>query len=231
MSSTFEAILERKLGRKVARKGTQRADLLVAMKSKGLELNIAMQARGADVFTEDTVEDINESMNQRLEDIINDTLIGFSFFEESSSRVSFTNKGKVDVPKAVYGLLDKRRRPISALSLARLLNLILVKHVKELMGNGRRLNNVTGRLANSFQVTGIDQVQRLAQQRKNRVSVFFTYQLAPYATFETGGKQHLPGRQPSKLGKEALRSALREALHADSFDNNIFETVFEGRNI
>jgi len=230
-SSTYISILEKKLGRKV-KENTQSADVAVAIKAKGLALEATfdVKARGMGGLGDKEANTIFEAASTRIDEVLEDIIMGQTFFDDDSKKVSITSKGKIDIPDKVRGLTDKRNRAMSGLSLSRILNLTLTKHIQQLMGSGNRLNNVTGRLANSAQVQGIRFQEKANRQIKNRVSIFFNYMIAPYAVFEPTGKQHKPGRSPSKLIREALNNAMREVLSKQSFKNNKFDYMYKGRD-
>lgn len=104
----------------------------------------------------------------------------------------------------------------SLTNLQNLINANLAKAVRENMGTGDSksvLNYRTGRLANSFKVTGI------SQDREGALTAFFTYMKYPYATFSSGGEQQYPRtRDPILLGERAIRDIatgiLKERLRA-----------------
>lgn len=227
-SDTFDHILEKKAGklRKDTKEKTRAADIFVKLNRKGAKLVGAFEARSTEAFGEGVDQTVLEAASERLDNIINDWTLGQAFFD---TEVKYSTKTKVKVPTKVPGLTDKRRRSISGLTLSSILNLTLSSYIQMLMGKGNRLVNRTGRLAHSAQVTGIRFQEKVERQRKNRVSVFFNYMIAPYATFEPSGKQHKPGRSPSKLIKEALTLALKRALSKQSFKNHIFESEYKGR--
>jgi hypothetical protein len=228
-SGGYIAILEKKLGRKV-KENTQSADVAVAIKAKGLALEATFDvaARGTGGLGDKESDTIFKAASARIDEVLEDIIMGQTFFDKINKKVSITSKGKVKIPDKVRGLTDKRNRAMSGLSLSRILNLTLSRHIENLMGTGNRLVHRTGRLANSAQVQGLRFKEKVDRQRKNRVSVFFNYMIAPYAVFEPSGKQHKPGRSPSKLIREALNSAMRETLSKQSFKNNTFDYMYDG---
>ena len=226
-SPGYIAILEKKLGRNVKER-TQSADVAVAITGKGLSLEgtFDVKARGTGALGDKEVDSVFEAASTRIDEILEDIIIGQTYFDKE---LKITNKGKVNIPSTVQGLTDKRNRAMSGLSLSRILNLTLAKHIQQLMGSGNKLENRTGRLANSAQVTGLRFQEKVERQRKGRVSVFFNYMIAPYATFEPGMAQSKPGRSPSKLIQEALRASMKEILSEQSFKNNMFDYTYKGK--
>lgn len=99
---------------------------------------------------------------------------------------------------------------ISLTNLQNLINTNLHDYIKDQMGDGSSsslLNYRTGRLAKSFEVTGI------AQSRDGALSAFFTYMKYPYATFSKGGLQSDPAsRDPILLGQRAIRKMAMEIM-------------------
>ena len=66
------------------------------------------------------------------------------------------------------------------------------------------LVNQTGRFAASVRVVDI------LQTPKGFPSIGYTYQKSPYQTFETGGKQGNPDRDPRKLIDRTVREIAAE---------------------
>lgn len=99
---------------------------------------------------------------------------------------------------------------ISLINLRNLINSSLPEYIKNNMGDGTSstvLNYRTGRLANSFSVTG------LTQDRDGALTAFFTYMKYPYATFSRGGVQSSPSsRDPVLLGNKAIRDIAQEII-------------------
>ena len=99
---------------------------------------------------------------------------------------------------------------VSLTNLQNILNSYIAEYIKKNMGDGSRddiLNYRTGRLAKSFEVTGI------SQTRNGALSAFFTYMKYPYATFSRGGVQQYPiTRDPKLLGEKAIRDIATNIL-------------------
>lgn len=99
----------------------------------------------------------------------------------------------------------------SLVNLQNLINANLAEAIKDNMGTGDSkdiLNYRTGRLANSFKVTGV------SQDREGALTAFFTYMKYPYATFSKGGLQEDPrSRDPILLGNNAIRDIAMNIIH------------------
>ena len=228
MSDYFDKVLEAKLGRKLDKQNLSDAEASSRVNVKGLSLTATFQARSSDVFEEGAVVSAVEAAEQRVTELLGGVVLGQVFFDKETLSVSQMRKSKIKVPGRVYGLSDKRGKLMSGPQLVTILNLTLDSYIEKLMGTGNRLNWKTGRLSNSAQVSGIKFRERVGREQKNRVSVFFHYMIAPYSVFEEGGRQHKPGRDPSKLIQEALKLAMRAVLSDTSYKYNIFDRSYEG---
>lgn len=223
--STFADIIERKLGRKIHDKRTAVSDTAVLAESKGLALKATFEwkLRNDEEGELSGLEGIAlDAASQRIEEML-DGIIQQDIFDFRSKK-KIRTQGRVKVPGTALGLIDKKGRGISGLQLANILNLVLHRYVKDLMGTNNRLVNRTGRLANSAQVNRLIFRKATGREKKNRVSVFFHYMIAPYRVFEPGHKLHKPGRSPVTLIKLALKKALKDALNPVSFKRTIFTT-------
>lgn len=230
MSAAYDAILERKLGRKLNKANAIDATTSVNINAKGLSLkNSFIELKSTDVFAEGVVDDAFNAASERLDDILENIVMGQRFFDKKTETTKFAKKGRVKIPGEVRGLRNKAGQFISGLQLSVILNSTLDNYISQLMGHDGRLERQSGRLSNSAQVTGIRFQDNVANQRENKVSIFFNYMIAPYSVFEEGGRQHKPGRSPSILIKEALHLALRNALSKTSFNNNVFANIYKGR--
>lgn len=229
-SGVYKAILERKLGRQI-KDNTRDADLLSSIERKGELLKGSIILRSDDPMDPSVADAAFEAASERVDQLLDDITIGQGIFDKESKTVKYKSRGKVDVPSTIYGLTDKRGRILSGLALARILNITLANYIKELMGTKGRLRYQTGRLANSANVNGLELTDKIANQRKNRVSIYFSYLIAPYSVFEPGHRMHKPGRSPSRLIKDALKQALQDTLSARSFANHIFNTEYRGAPI
>ena len=130
---------------------------------------------------------------------------------KASSKISSTKiNTKVTTAKGVNSEFIIPPAFISLTNLQNILNNNLFQEVKQHMGDGSRsdiLNYRTGRLAKSFQVTGV------SQDRGGALTAFFTYMKYPYATFAPGGVQGNPTtRNPVLLGEAAIRDIARDIL-------------------
>lgn len=133
---------------------------------------------------------------------------------ESSKTTGKVGKGKIHTKLTeARGVNSEFIIPPAFVSLTNLQNLInknLHNYIQERMGDGNStslLNYRTGRLAKSFEVTGI------SQTRDGSLSAFFTYMKYPYATFSRGGVQSEPrSRDPVLLGERAIRDIATEII-------------------
>lgn len=221
--STFAEIIERKLGAKVKDKRTAISDIAVHAEAKGLKLKATFnwELRNEEEgnlagFEQDAFDAASRRVEELLDGII------FQDVFDSDRKIVVRNKGRVKVPDTAIGLRDNKGRIISGLQLSRILNLTLTMYVQQLMGTQGRLVNRTGRLANSAQVNRLAFRKAEGAERKNRVSIFFQYMIAPYRVFEPGHVMHKPGRSPVTLIKAALMNALKAALNPTSFKTTIF---------
>jgi hypothetical protein len=235
MSTSFDSILERKLGRKLDKNNAADATASVNVNAKGVSLQgTFIELKSTEVLEPEAIADIYSAASQRLDDILEGIVMGQRWFDKDGSKtIKYEKKTKVQVPTKVAGLRDKSGQYLSGMQLAVILNTTLEKYVKQLMNSGGRLKNQSGRLANSAQVTGIDYVKKMKTQRKARVSIFFNYMVAPYSVFEPGSKGSLgsKSRSPSRLIKTALHLALKDALSKTSFKNNMFNHIYKGIEI
>ena len=209
MKVTFKDLVEKEL-RGQLRENSQEATLLTKIRSKALSLNATITLRASEYLGEESLDAIDTAADELVEAMIDDML---NDVEESSTR-----SGKIRVDK-IRGLRTKSGAFISALNLRRLLQITLHDYVKSLMGTEDRLVYRTGRLAHSADILSIE-------ERNGLGSLYFTYMLYPYSTFEPGGKQYKPGRPPSELIDDAINKALADILHPDSL--NKFVVKFSG---
>tara|TARA_Y100001938_G_scaffold111625_1_gene152789 strand:- start:653 stop:1282 length:630 start_codon:yes stop_codon:yes gene_type:complete len=209
MKVTFKDLVEKEL-RGQLKENSQEAVLLSKIRSKSLSLSATITLRASEYLGEESLDAIDSATDDLVDTLIEEMLNGT---EHNSTR-----SGKVKVDK-IRGIRTKNGAFISALNLQRLLQLTLHDYVKSLMGTEDRLNYQTGRLAHSANILSIT-------ENEGRGSIYFSYMLYPYSTFEPGGKQYKPGRPPSELIDDALDKALADILHPDSL--NKFVVKFGG---
>lgn len=209
MKVTFKDLLEQEL-RGQLKQNSQKAVLLTKIKSKALSLQATITLRASEYLGEDSLDAIDEASDDLIETMIDEMLNGV---EETSTR---SDSVRVD---KIRGIRTKNGAFISALNLQRLLQITLHDYIKSLMGTEERLNYRTGRLAHSARIQSI-------QEKDGIGSLYFTYMLYPYATFERDGRQYKPGRPPSELIDDAIDKALADLLHPDSL--NKFIVKFSG---
>lgn len=208
MAVTFKDLLQKELRGRV-KEGSQDAQILTAIKNKKAGLEGVINLRGEDFLNEETIISAESAADDLLDSLVEDMLDGI--VEEGTKRRGANGrfaKAKVKVPK-ITGLRTKRGSFISALNLTRLLQLTLQRYIKQLMGTDGRLNYVTGRLAASANITELTESNGVG-------SLYFSYMVYPYATFEKGGKQYKPKRPPSELIDDAINLALNEILNKES---------------
>lgn len=211
-SPSFKNIVAQQLGKKFNdRAGTQSADLIEAAQFKFMQLKGTLELRAELGLLEQDIESFEEAASDFvtliLQDVANEDIEKLA--NQETFRVNKKSKTKV---RQTNLLRDRRNRPISPLNLQRLLNLTLVGYTKSLMGTGGRLNNRTGRLANSGVVTEVRELPA-----SDSASFFFTYMLYPYQVFEPGRRLGNPiERSPKALFKDAILLALDNLLHPTS---------------
>jgi hypothetical protein len=209
-SEQFKQIVEQQLGKKIRRSGTQGADLIAAASLKAMSLQGMFQLRAEEGLLEEDIQDFEAAAFRYVELILRDA--ADEDVEKLANQETFRLNKKSKTKVASLGLLrDKRNRVISPLNLQRLLNLTLVKFTQSLMGTSGRLNNQTGRLANSGTVTEVRETPK-----SRSASFFFTYMLYPYQVFEPGGSMGSSDRSPQQLFKDAINLALTSLLHPTS---------------
>jgi hypothetical protein len=206
--STFEAILQKAIGRGG---DTLPAKTLVDVVSKGLDLKGTLELRFKDEMPEATEKEIADkaltAAVTRIEDIISGVLSKDMLSNGFLNKTTKTKKsGKVDIAAKIAGLQGADGRFISAINLAKILNVTLFEHVKNLMVAPALVND-TGRFAHSAHINGIT-----GGKNQTRGSIFFSYMLMPYAVF-AGHKT----RDPASLIKKAISIALAKALSPSSF--------------
>lgn len=200
--STFKALLEKELRGKI-RKNSQDAQLLAAVKQKRLGLQGTISARADEYIPDAAVGSIEEAADALIDQWIDDLLDGDLNDSSKSS--------KAKIPK-IRGIQTKRGQFISALNLKRLLQLTLYNHVKNKMdSSSETLNWQTGRLAHSARVTSME------EDSGDDISLYFSYMLYPYETFEEWGS-HKVTKPPSELIDSAIDEALRQMLMPRSYE-------------
>lgn len=205
----FMQILAKKLKKDIIRDGSQLANISSELKGKALDFQTTINLR-ADEYLSDTDISNAEASAEEAAIALVDNLANLTVEKLITQSLSQKSKGKLKLNSP--GLLrDKKGKIISAFNLSLLLNASLYRYVQELMGSGGRLNNITGRLAHSGSITNISN-----RQGSDRVSVMFRYQMAPYSTFEPGGKQGSKARSPKALFTQAIRNALKDLLSPKS---------------
>ena len=119
-----------------------------------------------------------------------------------------------DIDKTISNLKDLKPRAangqfISLVNIQNLINKDLADQIISNMGRGRAtkvLNNRTGRLAHSAEVTQVT-------MRDGQLTAFYTYMKYPYATFEPGGQQGIPeSRDPRLLIEKSVRQIATEVV-------------------
>lgn len=178
------------------------------VESKGFLDKIAKLLPDMKVFKNTFIQDIQES--------IRSTFLGkpkkaVKEKVKTSSKLNATRtSSRVIDTKGVSSEFIIPPAYISLTNLQNILNTYMEEYVRKNMGDGSRediLNYRTGRLAKSFQVTGV------TQDREGALAAFFTYMKYPYATFSHGGQQDSPTtRDPYLLGDKAIRDIATNIL-------------------
>lgn len=216
MSLTFNQILEHELGTRG--ETTVPARTATLFESKALDLKGTIQVRmESEIDAEDIEQHAMDAAARRVDDILENIISEDVLKDKAFTQTSRTRRrGVVDIPTKATGLRGKDGRFLSAFNLSRLLNLVLYSHVQRFMKKPKLVNR-TGRFAHSAHITGIEARKKLERERKNRVSIAFSYMTTPYAVFEEDSN-----RDPRKLIKMAINSALKSVLSPASYSTNIF---------
>lgn len=173
-------------------------------------MNATISLRASEYLSEETLEAAEDAADVLIDQMIDDLL--------NEGVKDTTRNSRVKVGR-IRGIRTRSGSFISAINLHRLLQISLHDYVKDLMGDGTRLNYVTGRLAHSADILSLEEVG-------DTISLMFSYMIYPYATFEKGGRQYKPGRDPSELIDAAIDKALADLIHPDSL--NRFVISFSG---
>lgn len=213
-SSVYADILQKKLNKKLKRKGFEgsidaKTTTLINQKALELKGSIALRMEGS-VDREEIEAQATEAAAERVSSLFLNTL-NKSFFDPELFKNKRIRAGsKVRIPTKISGIRDKRGRFVSAFNLARTLNLTLYKFIKERMTSPRLVYR-TGRFANSALISSITGTDT------KTASIAYRYMLYPYQVFE---KDSI--RDPRKLIKEAIRAALDDYLSPTTFKQKTF---------
>jgi hypothetical protein len=181
-------------------------DIEETLKAHKGDLEMTFLARGTS----------EELIEQAASDRVDAILDSKQFESGKLFKYSKLTKGKADKYAA---LRLKGGAFIENKKLLTLLNVVLYKYVKELMGKEGRLKYQTGRLAHSFQASRITSTN-------TRISLYFRYMMTPYAVFERNSS---PNRDPRDLARAAIKNALAHILHADTVKKMSIYRTAEGR--
>jgi len=198
---------------------------------KGLSVQNSMTFEyGEDVTmfnSKETTRDVNIAARNHVRDIIDDVIMAHDIWDENTKEITKTSRQKVKV--ASDNLKFRRKRgggAISSMGLVRIMNIILEQKMKYLMEKStKNLNYVSGRLANSAQVVGLD-VGKTSSKGQVNVSLMFNYMTMPYKVFEPGQGQGSTARDPKKLIREAMDLALLDTLAPKSYKRFKFNKRF-----
>lgn len=213
-SLTFEDIIKRKIG--VARVKGEKipATLETALIKKGLGLEGMFSMR----LSQETEDDQNipdkalAAASERIDGLIEGILD--REIEGGSRSIKF--RGRTEIVGTSRGITTKDGRIISTRNLGNLLNAALFEAVRENMRLPRLVFR-TGRFAHSANIMRVEARDRLETQRKNRVSIFYSYMLFPYQVFEKN-----KNRDPRPLIELSIKQTLKDLLSPRSFAANIF---------
>lgn len=170
---------------------------------------------------------VQEELNARNLGIMDNLLARYGLAKRVGRK---RTKGKVDVHIGrdvaeegnLRGVQTVTGKMISNTNLTSLLELIAKGYlIKEMRRPGAPLKYRTGRFANSLDVRSV-RITPGAASNKPNVSIFFSYMLYPYATFDPQKSNRpamymnpsLGARNPQKLIGEALAKAARDVIHA-----------------
>jgi len=126
-----------------------------------------------------------------------------------------TKSSVATVPVADYvSQVEKENPAIEFKALIPVLNSMLPNTVKENMGLPRLVNR-TGRFADSARIVDITKTP------KGYPSIAYTYQRAPYGTFELGGRQGSTDRDPRNLIDTSIRQLVSAELAGRFFTRRV----------
>ncbi len=214
---TYSVVIDKQVSEFVTK---IKADILIVHDSKVKEqVQQVVKSNTFINFISKILPSIKQTETNFIQDITNRIRSVFLGKKPSKPKEQSKTSGRLQSGKSTVKLTESKGVnsefiiPPAFISLTNLQNLInrnLHDYVKERMGTGNStsvLNYRTGRLANSFQVTGV------SQTRDGALTAFFTYMKYPYATFSKGGLQSEPAsRDPVLLGERAIRAIASEVL-------------------
>lgn len=220
LDSDYKSMLEAKLKESISNDTlNQYRETLIA---RGTDLTYTLATRGFDTPS-DSIEDIIDAAISIISSEV-DGVVKVAVGSKSDNSIKgFKRDKKINVTKSSQALRSTNGRFIGALKLASLLNTMVKINAAEIMKNlshGNTLNFQTGRLANSGNVTSFN---------LKTGSIFFNYMYYPYKTFEPGGKQFKPGRDPRDIFANAIAESLRQLISSKDLANSKF-AVYAGRS-
>jgi hypothetical protein len=196
------------------------ASTLVELRNKGVELEgtIAVRLKEEGEPLDNIPEKAFQAAVLRVEDIIDGVISRNMLSDTFFTTTTVTRKkSQVAVPAKATGLRDSGGRYLSAINLARLLNITIFEHVKDNMVRPA-LKYGTGRFAHSVQINELKVLKSPSENSKGKASIYFSYMLLPYAVFS--GDEN---RDPGELIRKAVAVALRKALNTASFSKMEFD--------
>lgn len=223
-SDFFKSILDREIASKI--------NLLLGQENGDIEeYKLTLHGKGLNFTLEGSIATEKESTFKKVEDItingvidlLNRQVDEYDFFSPAESEVSFNyiieNIVKTRKQGIVGNIRLKSGKFTNPLQLSNLINLTLVRLVKERMGRRGALVYRTGRLAHSGFVTNI------IANSLNSKTIYFSYLKRPYSVFEppnTYRNLASPARDPRRLFARAINDALKKLLHKDALESNTF---------
>lgn len=213
-SNIYEEILSKALKSAPGEKDQKALLINLALEQKKLALasTIAIRRNDGETITDEEMVAAEDAASAYVDSVIAgivtmdlDKLIEYNKRTKSKKLADGKVTGTLRRKKGIGSVF------ISPMDLRTLLNSMLYKYTQNLMGLGGRLRNRTGRLAQSGLVTKI--TDATGKKSQGKVSVFFRYMTAPYATFEPDkGAQGSLARSPKELFKLAINNALEDIL-------------------
>ena len=234
MASRMMQEMLRVLTKKRPEDGPSKEDVIVERQliAKGHQVEYSMDYHSQDptIFNKDNslYTDVVTASERHVESIVRDVIMAHDVWDEKAKEVVSTERKKVQVSSK--DVKFRRRRTggaISNMGLVRIMNILLSQKIEKLMrSSSKNLNYVSGRLANSAQVTKLN-VGSTSADGKVNVSLFFNYMTIPYAIYEPGNSRGSPARSPKKLIREAMELALVETLAEKSYKRFNFNKRFD----
>lgn len=223
-SNIFKQELQKKFPKD---KSKQQGTLKLALSSKQNAMAGSLELQAAQGYIEE--EDVDLAVELA-------GVTALDFVGDELSHIISGGKGggviresyKADIAK-LYGLRLRSdpNHTISARNLTALINANLFNYIEDDMGgkslnSGVTPNSVTGRMAHSFLVTGLNAGSQGDVRRE--LSVVFRYQTEPYKVFGTGSYSKYTSA--INIGKSAIKRLINDLIITDT--TKIFKKNIQG---